>query len=349
MNTFLKDCKLAGWGMALVLWAAAPCFAQRPPTVHPCGAGNCSQTSIGQTPINDLGTGAYQGYQGGLYSGGVNVDPAAHLASGTTIAHSIQPLDTSGNPDPGGLIGWATIGMSATEYISQSLVSFAKVDAGRNPAVKVVTLAQGGATAPRLLDPQSSYWLEMFTTLLPQNGLTPQQVEVVWMMDVDQKATLPFPQDQYELQNDLSSVAEILLQKFPNLKLLYVSSYTYTGYATNNNLAEPESYNGAFAVKWMIEDQISGNMALNFDSTKGPVKAPWMAWAYYFWADGLVPRSDGITWACSQYADDGIHPCNNPGGGADDMGKLLLTFFQTDSTSIIWYCKTSGVACPSSH
>ena len=49
----------------LVLWSAfaAPARAQ----------------TTGLIPINDLGSQTYAGFQGGLYPGGANAPPAAHL------------------------------------------------------------------------------------------------------------------------------------------------------------------------------------------------------------------------------------------------------------------------------
>ncbi len=40
-----------------------------------------AQPLAAQTPISDMGTATYQGYQGGLYPGGLNDPPAAHRMS----------------------------------------------------------------------------------------------------------------------------------------------------------------------------------------------------------------------------------------------------------------------------
>src|SRR5258706_15072963 len=63
-------------------------------------ASNCAGTSTGLIPVTDLGTGFYQGLQGGLYPGGSNLRPSAHEAAGIAIANAIVPLDTLGSPDP---------------------------------------------------------------------------------------------------------------------------------------------------------------------------------------------------------------------------------------------------------
>src|SRR5262245_66296590 len=42
--------------------------------------------TTGLTPLSDLGSGHYQGYQGGLYPGGTNAPPAAHRTAALAMA-----------------------------------------------------------------------------------------------------------------------------------------------------------------------------------------------------------------------------------------------------------------------
>jgi len=65
-------------------------------------------------PLNDLGSGTYLGFQGGLYEGGSNTVPADHAAVGAARAAAVQPLDTSGNPSPSGKMVLLSVGMSNT-------------------------------------------------------------------------------------------------------------------------------------------------------------------------------------------------------------------------------------------
>src|SRR6266581_480462 len=60
---------------------------------------DCSLTTTGNAPLDDLGPGIYQGFEGGLYANGADTRPPGHDASGLAIASQIQPLDSSGNPD----------------------------------------------------------------------------------------------------------------------------------------------------------------------------------------------------------------------------------------------------------
>ncbi|MFQ5799201.1 MAG: hypothetical protein ACE5H0_11010, partial [Bacteroidota bacterium] len=84
-------------------------------TVSALKAQNCSSTSVGFVPLNDLGSGEYQGFQGGLYPDGSNDIPAAHLAAGLELAQQIEPLNSAGQPDPvNGTYVLFAIGLSNT-------------------------------------------------------------------------------------------------------------------------------------------------------------------------------------------------------------------------------------------
>jgi hypothetical protein len=76
---------------------------------------NVPSTSTPITALTDLGTGTYQGSQGGLYPNGSNVRPAPHDADGVAFAQGIQPLDANGNPSPTGKYVLLAIGESTAQ------------------------------------------------------------------------------------------------------------------------------------------------------------------------------------------------------------------------------------------
>ena len=172
---------------------------------------------------------------------------------------------------------------------------------------------------------------------LPNAGVTAKQVVAAWVNDVNGGPSGTFPSDMTKLQGNFESIAQNLLTKFPNIKIAYLSSINYTGYSNGlKNLSiEPYSYETGFAVKNAIQDQINGNANLNFDPTKGPVKAPWIDWGPYYWANGLLPRGDGLVWTCQDLQSDGTHP-------SDPVGRVkvstqLLNFLKSDDTASIWF------------
>src|SRR5207253_6094655 len=94
---------------------------------------------------------------------------------------------------------------------------------------------------------------------------------------------------------------------------------------------EPAADDSGFSVKWLVEERINGSVAAH----------PWLGWGPYLWADGLVARSDGLQWLCSDFVDDGTHPSTS---GRQKVANMLLAFFKTDSTATPWFL-APGVTC----
>jgi hypothetical protein len=293
--------------------------------------------------MTDLGTGLYLGKQGGLYPNGSNVRPASHDADGVAIAQGIQPLDANGNYDPNGKYALMSVGLSVTfDDFAQFMID-ANSDPMKNSHLVLVPGAQPKAGAKDMASPTSPFWTEMLNYYLPQSGVTANQVVAAWLMDVIANPTGSFPNDMLGLQNDLERMAQNLHTFFPNLKLLYFTSRYYGGYSygvRDPADVEPYAYQAGFAVKWSIQDQLNGLSSLNYNPALGPVMAPWMAWAHYDWANGLIPRSDGLVWTCQDQQSDGTHP-SNPAGRQKDS-NMMLNFFKTDTTTAPWFLAPSS-------
>ena len=305
-------------------------------------ASNCNSTSVGFVPLIDLEAGLYHGFQGGLYPGGSNRRPVSHTSAGLAIADAITPLDTLGISDPAhGRIVLASIGMSNTTMEFQAFLPKLNADPNRNPKLLAVDCAVGGQAANLIRNPNAAYW-DSVAARLRRAGSSPKQVQAVWLKEANANPTGTFPASAETLQWNLTSIVRILKQKLPNVKLAYVTSRIYAGYATTTLNPEPYAYESGFAVKWLIQSQISGD-SLNYDPAKGTVEAPWLSWGPYLWADGLTARSDGLTWACSEFSStDGTHPSTT---GRDVVADSLLSFFQNDTTTVPWFTKTvTGVA-----
>ena len=69
-----------------------------------------------------------------------------------------------------------------------------------------------------------------------------------------------FPRDARGLQADLRAIVRIMRVRYPNLKLVYLSSRTYGGYAITGLNPEPAAYDSAYAVRWLIQDRMSGKI-----------------------------------------------------------------------------------------
>ena len=306
-------------------------------------ASNCDGWQTGLVPLTALGAGTYQGYQGGLYPGGSNTRPAAHDAAGLAIANAIAPLDTFGTADPNGRIVFISIGMSNTTQEFSTFVSAVDNDAYKDPSVLVIDCAKGGQTASIIKNPAAAYW-DTVRTRLRGRGSSPLQVQVAWIKEANAGPTTGFPAATITLMKDLGSVVRTLKDQFPNVKIAYLSSRIYAGYATTPLNPEPYAYESGFAVKWLIEGQIAGADTLEYDAGQGAVEAPWLAWGPYLWADGLNPRpGDGLAWVCSDFApNDGTHPAT---GARIKVTDMLLAFVHQDATAQLWYV-TSPVGAP---
>ena len=306
-----------------------------------CWASDCTRDSTGMIPLIDLGTGTYRGFEGGLYTGGVNQRPPSHQSAGVTIATSIAPLDTLGNPDPAGRVVLISIGMSNATQEFQTFVPKAMSDPLKKSNVLVVDCAVGGQSADRIATPTAAYW-DSVAARLRRVGSSPKQPQVVWIKEADASPSAGFPISADSLQWNLASIVRIIHQKLPNVRLGYLTSRIYAGYATSNLNPEPYAYESGFAVKWLIDSQIRGD-SLNYDPGHGPVEAPWLSWGPYLWADGLNPRSDGLTWPCSDFQSDGTHPAQ---GARDLVSDSLLTFFEHDVTTAPWWSGGGASAAP---
>ncbi len=302
-------------------------------------ASNCAGDSTGLVPLTDLGAGTYSGYPGGLYGAGSNFRPPVHDIAGVSISGGVVPLDTLGNPDPvNGKIVLISIGMSNTTQEFSAFVPKATADPNRHPKLSVIDCAKGGQSANLIKDPGYWYW-DTVTTRLRGRGSSPAQVQVVWLKEANPGPTGGFPSASLTLMKYLGSILRIIKQKLPNAKLCYLSSRIYAGYATSSLNPEAYAYESGFAVKWLIDAQIAGEDSLNFDPDAGPVQAPWLSWGPYLWADGLNPRSDGMTWRCQDFSEsDGTHPSTS---GRNIVADSLLSFFRRDDTAVRWFLNPS--------
>ena len=319
------------------------------PVALPTGA-NCNNFPIEVTgtttptvAINDLGTGTYQGYEGGLYPNGSNIDP--NESAGVSIGQSIQPLDPDGTVDPvNGIMAFVSFGPSTTYDAFTNFISQAHADPSVNPKLVFVNGANPNETAGNLTGAGGTYWPAILDYYLPFAGVTPNQVVAAWV-DILDSLSSSFPTDSQTLQSELEILAQQLQMNFPNIKIAYFGALNYSGYSNGVDPVnpEPQGYEIGWANKWAIQDQINGACAiagqsgacLNYNPALGPVLAPWMAWGPYYWANGLVARQDGTYWSCQDLNSDGLHP-NYP-NGQDKINQVLLNFLKTDPSATPWF------------
>ncbi len=290
--------------------------------------------STGLVALPDLGKGTHLGEQGGLYPEGRNTVPPAHLAAGQALARKIVPLDADGRPSANGKIALISIGMSNTTMKFQAFLRIAAQDRSLNPNLVLVNGAQGGQVARVTANPNANFW-QVVDQRLQAAGVTRNQVQAAWVLQANPAPNRPFPAESRELQKHLLETLHVMHDRFPNLKIAYLSSRTYGGYATSPLNPEPFAYESGFSVKWLIADQLAGKPELNYDLAKGAVRAPWIAWGPYIWADGVKPNKDGLSYSIDDYVEtDRTHPTP---AGRMKVATRLLEFLKTDPTARPWF------------
>lgn len=281
------------------------------------------------TPLTDLGSARYLDFAGGLYPNGKNSRPSAYEDAGVALGATVQPVDADGNPSTSGKVGMISIGMSNASREFSRFIRLADADVRKNPSLLMIDAARNGADATQIAVPGGDYWMHV-DRQLQRGEITTAQVQIGWLKTALAHEPRGFPEEARLLQGALRSIVEILRTKFPQLKLLYISSRTYGGYSKTDLSPEPIAYESGFAVKWLIEERINH---------PSPDKSlPWVSWGPYLWADGLTPRSDGFIWECSDFEPDGVHPSAQ---GALKVATKLFEFFENDPAAQHWFFSQS--------
>ena len=320
---------------------------RNPGTVPPATA------STGLIPLTDLGRDKYKGEDGGLYGGGSNEPPAEFLATVTKQLKLIRPLDADGHPAPDGKIVLLSVGMSNTTMEFQTFKRKADKDPKKSPQVLILDGAQGARVAsvwargvegipPHIkLSKEAARKIDPWPVVdqrLKDAGVSPNQIQVGWIKHAQARPALEgeFPKHAELLAENTILTLQRLHKRFPNLRVAYLSSRIYAGYATTALNPEPYAYEGAFAMRWIILNQIQGDPRLNFDPKKGPVTAPAVLWGPYLWTDGIKPRqNDRLVWLKDDVVpSDRTHPSES---GREKVANLLLDFMQNDPLARCWY------------
>jgi hypothetical protein len=304
----------------------------------------------GVKPLSDMAPGeTYKGVEGGLYPGGRSERPAEHEAAGLKRARRIEPLDPARKPAAAGKIVVMSVGMSNAIQAFGAFMRRAQGEPDINPRVVLVNAAQGSMTADLVQDiegglllPDGSRWKywPRVDGILKCAGVTRAQVQVAWIKEADRGPDQGFPAAARVLQGELANIVRILHDRFPNLRSVYLSSRTYAGWAKIRLNPEPYAYESGFSIKWLVEQQIQGDPALNFDARRGPVKAPWLSWGPQLWANGETPRGDGFRYEPADFSPaDGTHESPQ---GQEKIGRLFVEFFKTDTTTRGWFLRAPG-------
>ncbi len=292
------------------------------------------RSSIGLIPLTEMtAEDRYLGEDGGLYGAGKNEPPDVLREAARNELTQIVPRDALGRPDPLGSIGFVSISMSNATQEFSYFKRVADADPAKSPRVKIVDCAQGGQAMAEWVDPHGRAWREADRRLRAAQ-ISPQQVQVAWIKLANKNPIGDLTEHGKKMQSDTTAVLHNARQRFPNLRIAYLSSRTYGGYSVGTLNPEPFAYEGAFVVRWLIQAQLAGDDALNYDPERGVVRAPLLVWGPYLWADGETPRtSDGLTWLEEDFSD-AVHPTES---GRRKVCNLMMDFFKNNPLAAHWF------------
>ena len=341
---------LVALASATALFSCAP--PPKPPPLPPVVVGPPTDTV--KIPLTDLLVRTYYGNAGGLYPGGINQPPSDHDSAARARRNTIQPLDVNGDESPFGKYVLISIGMGNTtqEWCSRNsgppcaawtFMGRAAMDPSVNRySLVIVNGAAEGQEAPGWTSPTSANYDRIKVARLAPLGLSENQVQAAWVKLSDAHPTASLPTDSadaYIFLANLGQVLRALRIRYPYLRIVFLSSRTYGGYATTDLNPEPYAYQGGFSVKWAIESQINEMRGLPMNPRAGSLNytkktAPIIVWGPYLWANGATPRSDGLVWNRTDFEDDGTHPSQM---GESKVAGILLEFFKTSLYTRCWF------------
>jgi hypothetical protein len=240
-----------------------------------------------QKPLTEPGFYEKDGkkYERGLYPGGTNEIPKAHLEARVRLARTIAP-------DSNGRIVLTAIGHSNPKAYFKEFLNELRTKAGTgeiNPKVDFVSNCKSGKICPD--------WLKE-----AQEGalsVKPETQALIVLTTYHRAGgdsdggddALPFEEKMGKMKAAMKTIVQAAAKTCPNLKIAFIGCDTWRA------KCEPRVYEEGFAEKWLIEDQIKGDPELAFE---GPGrKAPWLCWGGYIWEPSAPAE---------RYEDDRVHP-----------------------------------------
>jgi hypothetical protein len=292
----------------------------------------CPDTTIvGLVPLTEM-VGTYEGQSGGLYPGGSNETPTAHLEAGLDIVRGVVPRNAAGSPDQLGIVGVLLIGFSMTYQMHIALADSFELEPWRAPWVTLVNAAAPGKTADLIAEPSNPYWAQVQDSV-ETAGLDPRQIQVVLLQQTNSWPTEPFEEFTDSLRVRVERILAITRTIFPNAAVAHIWGREFAGYATTALNPEPWAYQTDFAMRTVIGDQIDGDPAMTY----GPGGVvPWTDRGPYLWANGNDPREiDGLVWLCRDFSpDDGTHYTNS---GWLKAASQVMEFIRTNPVAQAWF------------
>jgi len=285
-------------------------------------------------PIDDLGTGTFNGYVGGLYPNGLNYSTGQYSIDLLKTCRYMVPIDTFGNPSNKGKILYISLGWSIGGQNLRALKAKTVSNPLTNPKLLLLSFSLGAEQARinNIMNPNDSYW-NYVAKVIKDSNTSFRQVQIIYLDSEDSTDNVSFPGRPLQVKRELESCFRVFKQKFPNIKLVYLLARTTTFGHQHVFNTEPCPYFFGWACKWAIEDQINGVKGTEYKGAHAV--SPMITWGFYEWATSTPRTTDGFKWT-EDLMQDGLHA--NP-VGRDTLATRFQNFLLTDEYSKNWYLK----------
>jgi hypothetical protein len=182
---------------------------------------NAIRRDTAKIPLNDLGTGTFRGYMGGLYPNGANKPSGQYADDLLTASRSIIPIDRHGNPSDTGKIVFISLGASVGGHMMKALIPKTENNPLTNPSLFLINCNQGAgfASLNHIMNPNDGYWDRVNHTIT--NKTSAKQVQVIYL-ETDDTTEIKWPNKANLVRNDIDSCLRVFKKKFPNVKVVYV-------------------------------------------------------------------------------------------------------------------------------
>lgn len=304
---------------------------------------DCGTSNHGFIPLPDLVNQNYRGYSGGLYPNGTNQKPGSHFNDLQSLVNSLVTLDSSGSVSAQGKLVMIGVGASNPRTEFNRMIMYADTFKQINPSLKLINTCIGGQGIQKINTINDNYWNSAYQSL-KDSGLSYKQVQLAWV-EIDNTANpdTSFPGATLDLVSEYQALFEVLLIKFPNLKICYLSARAYSGFAiptqggVGKGLLYPRDYLSGWANKFFIENEINGQPGFIYKGANRTI--PMVTWGSYHWSDGSTPRIDGFALECdSDVGGDGLHLTEK---GEWKIGLQMFDFFRNDALAKQWFLKSN--------
>jgi hypothetical protein len=190
------------------------------------------------------------------------------------------------------------------------------------------------------------------------------QVQVVWLKDANASPTVSLatggpgnPPDAIVAEQHMGNILRAIKAAYPNVQQVFISPRIYGGYANtasppNGLNPEPYAFEIGFSIKWLVKSQIQQIRGSAPDVNAGTLdykrgQAPWVGWGPYLWANGPIPRADGLAWLNSDLrgrsSSGGVDECTHPSVHGEAKVANALLEFMTTSRYTSWFLASPSV------